>query len=91
MQLALESLLIDSAAPPLPLHSYFNQLKVLQTMSREEIDKFVESKIVSEDMHVYRSTDFEGFGRSLGYGTDKSINTKMQKAESEEEEAIKSE
>ena len=91
MQLALESLLINSPFPPFPLHSYFNQLKVLQSMSREEIDKFVESRIVSDDMHVYRSTDFEGFGRSLGYGIDKSIESKMQKAESEEEEAIKSE
>jgi hypothetical protein len=91
MQWTLGSLLIDSPSPPLPFISYFYQLKVLQTMSREEIDQFVESRIVSEDMHVYRSTDFEGFGRSLGYGTDKSINTKMQKAESEEEEAIKSE
>ena len=60
-------------------------------MSREEIDKFVESRIVSEDMHVYRSTDFEGFGRTLGYGTDKSINTKIQNAESQEEEAIENE
>lgn len=60
-------------------------------MSREAIDKFVESRIVSEDMHVYRSTDFEGFGRSLGYGTDKSVKTTMQKAESEEKEAIERE
>ena len=55
-------------------------------MTRKEIDKFVESRIVSDDMHVYRSTDFEGFGRSLGYGTDKSVSTKIQKAEVEEDE-----
>ena len=53
-------------------------------MSREEIDKFVESRIVSDDMHIYRSTDFEGFGRSLGYGTDKSLSSKTQKTEVEE-------
>ena len=54
-------------------------------MSREEIDKFVESRIVSDDMHVYRSTDFEGFGRSLGYGKDKSASVEVVKAEENDE------
>ena len=55
-------------------------------MSREEIDKFVESRIVSDDMHVYRSTDFEGFGRSLGYGKDKSASIEAQKVKENDEE-----
>ena len=41
---------------------------------------------MSDDMHVYRSTDFEGFGRSLGYGTDKSAIAKSSKVEVDEEE-----
>lgn len=53
-------------------------------MSREEIDKFVESRIVSDDMHVYRSTDFEGFGRSLGYGS-KSVSVELERAEENDE------
>jgi hypothetical protein len=40
-------------------------------MERVEIDDFVQSRIVNEDMHIYRSTDFEGFGRAKGYGIEK--------------------
>lgn len=40
-------------------------------MTRVEIDDFVQSRIVNEDMHIYRSTDFEGFGRAKGYGTER--------------------
>lgn len=40
-------------------------------MARVDIDAFVQSRIVDEDMHIYRSTDFEGFGRAKGYGIEK--------------------
>lgn len=49
------------------------QLTKLQTMSREEVDGFVQSQILSEGMHIYRSRDFEGFGRALGYGEVKAV------------------
>lgn len=40
-------------------------------MARVDIDAFVQSRIVNEDMHIYRSTDFEGFGRAKGYGVER--------------------
>lgn len=40
-------------------------------MPREEIDNFVQSRIVHQGMHIYRTTDFEGFGRAKGYGKDR--------------------
>ena len=40
-------------------------------MARIDIDAFVQSRIVNEDMHIYRSTDFEGFGRAKGYGIER--------------------
>jgi hypothetical protein len=58
-------LLFSLQLPPFP------QLTKLQTMSREEVDGFVQSQILSEGMHIYRSSDFEGFGRALGYGEGK--------------------
>ena len=35
------------------------------------MDAFVQTKILTDGMYVYRSTDFEGFGRALGYGEQK--------------------
>ena len=40
-------------------------------MPREKIDNFVQSRIVQQGMHIYRTTDFEGFGRAKGYGKDR--------------------
>jgi hypothetical protein len=43
-------------------------------MSRDEVDSFVQSRILSEGMHIYRSSDFDGFGRALGYGEGKVVS-----------------
>lgn len=39
-------------------------------MTRDNIDDFIKNKILSTDMYMYKSSDFEGFGRALGYGTE---------------------
>jgi hypothetical protein len=39
-------------------------------MSRDDVDDFIKNKILSDDMYMYKSSDFEGFGRALGYGTE---------------------
>ena len=63
--------MIVSSGPSYFLLLPIPQLTKLQTMSREEVDGFVQSQILSEGMHIYRSSDFEGFGRALGYGEGK--------------------
>mmetsp|Transcript_5119 Transcript_5119/g.5253 ORF Transcript_5119/g.5253 Transcript_5119/m.5253 type:complete len:325 (-) Transcript_5119:61-1035(-) len=51
-------------------HKESSDLKVLEDMSRDDVDDFIKNKILSDDMSLYKSTDFEGFGRALGYGTE---------------------
>ena len=36
----------------------------LETMSRQLVDSYVQQQFVPPDMHIYRSSDFEGFGRN---------------------------
>jgi hypothetical protein len=45
-------------------------------MSRTDVDDFIKNKILSNDMYMYKSADFEGFGRALGYGTENTSENK---------------
>lgn len=57
-------------------------------MPRQDIDNFVQNRIVCQGMHIYRSTDFEGFGRAKGYGEEKANEKGWESRRKKDEEVI---
>ena len=41
-------------------------VQALMHMPRGDVDAFVQHHVVPDGLHIYRSSDFEGFGRALG-------------------------